>query len=286
MTENLDDYILSHITPEPEHLRRLYRRTHLRHLYPRMCSGHLQGRLLAMISAMVSPRRILELGTYTGYSALCLAEGLRPDGRLHTVEIDDEMEEEPTELFATAPGGDRITLHIGDAETIVNEIDEEWDLVYIDANKRRYVEYLDAVLPLGRQSNRHRHQPRRPDPRPRPLQQLRSRPPLPRNRHPPPPRRPNPPPQTPLTSSSPPRQRLHHGAAPHRRTKPAPIPQCAILRLAPHNHLSHHHEKPPSCRAAPWCSRQTTREYHHTLCDNTSCAPWSRPHHLKTLGEG
>lgn len=147
MTENLDDYILSHITPEPEHLRRLYRRTHLRHLYPRMCSGHLQGRLLAMISAMVSPRRILELGTYTGYSALCLAEGLRPDGRLHTVEIDDEMEEELTELFATAPGGDRITLHIGDAETIVNEIDEEWDLVYIDANKRRYVEYLDAVLP-------------------------------------------------------------------------------------------------------------------------------------------
>lgn len=147
MTENLDDYILSHITPEPEHLRRLYRRTHLRHLYPRMCSGHLQGRLLAMISAMVSPRRILELGTYTGYSALCLAEGLRPDGRLHTVEIDDEMEEELTELFATAPGSDRITLHIGDAETIVNEIDEEWDLVYIDANKRRYVEYLDAVLP-------------------------------------------------------------------------------------------------------------------------------------------
>lgn len=147
MTENLDDYILSHITPEPEHLRRLYRRTHLRHLYPRMCSGHLQGRLLAMISAMVSPRRILELGTYTGYSALCLAEGLRPDGRLHTVEIDDEMEEELTELFATAPGGDRIILHIGDAETIVNEIDEEWDLVYIDANKRRYVEYLDAVLP-------------------------------------------------------------------------------------------------------------------------------------------
>lgn len=147
MTENLDDYILSHITPEPEHLRRLYRRTHLRHLYPRMCSGHLQGRLLAMISAMVSPRRILELGTYTGYSALCLAEGLRPDGRLHTVEIDDEMEEELTELFATAPGGDRIILHIGDAETIVNEIDEEWDLVYIDANKRRYVEYLDAILP-------------------------------------------------------------------------------------------------------------------------------------------
>lgn len=150
-TDSLDDYILSHISPEPDHLRRLYRRTHLRHLYPRMCSGHLQGRLLSMISAMVSPDRILELGTYTGYSALCLAEGLREGGRLHTVEIDDEMEEELTELFGSAPGGDRITLHIGDAEEIVKSIDETWDLIYIDANKRRYIEYLDAVLPRLRQ---------------------------------------------------------------------------------------------------------------------------------------
>ena len=116
-----------------------------------MCSGHLQGRLLSMISAMVSPDRILELGTYTGYSALCLAEGLREGGRLHTVEIDDEMEEELTELFGSAPGGDRITLHIGDAEEIVESIDETWDLIYIDANKRRYIEYLDAVLPRLRQ---------------------------------------------------------------------------------------------------------------------------------------
>lgn len=147
MTEELNDYILSHISPEPEHLSRLYRRTHLRHLYPRMCSGHLQGRLLSMISAMVAPRRVLELGTYTGYSALCLAEGLKDDGQVHTIEIDDEMEEELTELFATAPGGDRITLHIGDAEKIIKEIDEDWDLVYIDANKRHYIEYLDAVMP-------------------------------------------------------------------------------------------------------------------------------------------
>lgn len=151
MAETLDDYILSHISPEPDHLRRLYRRTHLRHLYPRMCSGHLQGRLLAMISAMISPRRILELGAYTGYSALCLAEGLKPDGQLHTIEIDDEMEEELTELFESAPGGERITLHIGDAEEIVGKIDETWDLIYIDANKRRYTEYLDAVLPRLRQ---------------------------------------------------------------------------------------------------------------------------------------
>ncbi|WP_289752248.1 O-methyltransferase [uncultured Duncaniella sp.] len=147
MCDNLDDYILRHISAEPEHLKRLYRRTHLRHLYPRMCSGHLQGRMLSMLSSMIKPQRILELGAYTGYSALCLAEGLAKDGQLHTIEVDDEMEDELLELFATSPGGNCITLHIGDAEEIIGTIDEMWDLVYIDANKRRYVEYLDLVLP-------------------------------------------------------------------------------------------------------------------------------------------
>lgn len=147
MYADIDDYILKHISPEPKHLHELYRRTHLRHLYPRMCSGHLQGRLLAMLSAMIRPSRILELGTFTGYSALCLAEGLREGGELHTVEVDDEMAEELEELFSTAPGGEKVRLHIGDAENIINEIDETWDLVYIDANKRRYVEYLELALP-------------------------------------------------------------------------------------------------------------------------------------------
>lgn len=147
MSDRLDEYILAHISPEPEHLRKLYRRTHLRHLYPRMCSGHLQGRMLSMLSAMIHPSRVLELGAYTGYSALCLAEGLAEDGRLHTIEVDDEMEDELLDLFATAPGGDRITLHIGDAEQLIDSIDETWDLVYIDANKRRYIEYLTLVLP-------------------------------------------------------------------------------------------------------------------------------------------
>lgn len=147
MSADLDDYILGHISPEPQHLHELYRHTHLHHLYPRMCSGHLQGRMLAMLSAMVRPMRILELGTFTGYSALCLAEGLAPGGELHTIEIDDEMADELTELFATSPCGDRIRLHIGDAEKLIDSIDETWDLVYIDANKRRYVEYLEKVLP-------------------------------------------------------------------------------------------------------------------------------------------
>ena len=143
----MEDYILSHISPEPEHLSRLYRHTHLMHLYPRMCSGHLQGRLLAMLVSMIKPGRVLELGTFTGYSALCLAETLPEGGQVHTVEVDDEMEDELTELFANSPGGDRITLHIGDALSVIPTLHEEWDLVYIDANKRDYIAYLDLLLP-------------------------------------------------------------------------------------------------------------------------------------------
>ena len=143
----MEDYILSHISPEPDHLKRLYRETHLHHLYPRMCSGHLQGRMLKMLVSMINPRRVLELGAYTGYSVLCLAEGLTGDASLHTVEIDDEMEEWLLDRFATAPGGERITLHIGDALEVIQAIDETWDLVYIDANKRDYTAYYEAVMP-------------------------------------------------------------------------------------------------------------------------------------------
>lgn len=142
-----EDYILSHISPEPEHLQRLYRHTHLTHLYPRMCSGHLQGRLLSMLVSMIRPRRILELGTFTGYSALCLAETLPEGGEVHTVELDDEMEEELEALFASSPGGDRVKLHIGDAMQVIPTLGDDWDLVYIDANKRDYTAYLDLLLP-------------------------------------------------------------------------------------------------------------------------------------------
>lgn len=142
-----EDYILSHISPEPEHLQRLYRHTHLTHLYPRMCSGHLQGRLLSMLVSMIRPRRVLELGTFTGYSALCLAETLPEGGEVHTVELDDEMEEELEALFASSPGGDRVKLHIGDAMQVIPTLGVDWDLVYIDANKRDYTAYLDLLLP-------------------------------------------------------------------------------------------------------------------------------------------
>lgn len=147
MNQDLYNYILGHMDPEPEELHQLERRTNIRLINGRMCSGHLQGRMLAMLVSMIKPRRVLELGTFTGYSALCLAETLSEGGEVHTVELDDEMEEELTELFATSPGGDRITLHIGDALEVIPTLHEDWDLVYIDANKRDYIAYLDLLLP-------------------------------------------------------------------------------------------------------------------------------------------
>ena len=144
---DLDEYIDAHISPEPEHLQRIYRNTYLHHLYPRMCSGHMQGRLLTMLTQMIKPKRIIELGAFTGYSTLCFAEGMPSDAVLHTIEIDDEMEDELREAFAASPWGDRIVLHIGDALDIIPTIDERWDLAFIDANKRSYIEYYEMLLP-------------------------------------------------------------------------------------------------------------------------------------------
>ena len=146
----IDEYISSHIDAEPPELHRLWRRTHLTRLYPRMCSGHAQGRLLAMLTRMIRPRRILELGTFTGYSALCFAEAMPDGARLHTVEINDEYADDLRELFASSPRGADIVLHIGDAEDVVPALASEgpFDLVFIDANKRRYAACYRAVLPL------------------------------------------------------------------------------------------------------------------------------------------
>lgn len=149
MTEELEDYILSHIDEEGEHLARLNRETHIYHLRPRMCSGHLQGRLLKMFVRMINPRNILELGTFTGYSGLCLAEGLiAPDGELHTIEIDDELEDFIRSHFEASAFADRIHLHIGDAREILPSLGKTFDLVFMDANKREYCEYYDLVFPM------------------------------------------------------------------------------------------------------------------------------------------
>jgi caffeoyl-CoA O-methyltransferase len=145
MTEELEDYILAHIDEEGDTLESLNRDTHLYHLRPRMCSGHLQGKILKMLVRMINPKTILELGTFTGYSALAMADGLT-DGELHTIEIDDELEEFIINHFESAPNGDKIHLHIGDAREIIPQLNKQFDMVFIDANKRQYVEYYNLVF--------------------------------------------------------------------------------------------------------------------------------------------
>jgi predicted O-methyltransferase YrrM len=143
----LEDYILSHSDPEPEYLAKVNRTTHLKVINPRMLSGHLQGRALAMFCHMIQPGKILELGTFTGYSALCMAEALPDDGILHTIECDDELESFILQNFAGSEHGKKICLHIGDALSEIKNIEETFDLVFIDADKREYLAYYEAVLP-------------------------------------------------------------------------------------------------------------------------------------------
>lgn len=147
MTEQLDDYILRHIDAEPEHLHRLWRATQLHLLYPRMASGHLQGRMLVMLTRMIRPQRILELGTFSGYSALCLAEGMPETAELHTIEVNDEQEDFTRPWLEQSPWADRIHLHIGDAMDIVPTLGGQFDLIYIDADKRHYADYYRLVMP-------------------------------------------------------------------------------------------------------------------------------------------
>ena len=158
----LSEYIEQHSSPESVVLQQITRSTHLEVINPRMLSGHVQGRVLSMLSQMIQPRRVLELGTFTGYSALCLAEGLREDGKLITIEHNDEMEDSIRRNLALSPLGEKIELKIGEAKEILkqlgNEIanqlkensekQEKFDLVFIDADKKEYCDYLDLVLPL------------------------------------------------------------------------------------------------------------------------------------------
>lgn len=142
MSPELEAYIERHIEREPDHLDRLERETNLRRINGRMCSGHIQGRILKMFTLMIRPKRVLELGTFTGYSALCIAEGLPSDATLLTVELEDELEEAIREAFARAEAGKRITLRIGDALEVCRRLpDASFDMVFIDADKRQYPQY-------------------------------------------------------------------------------------------------------------------------------------------------
>jgi len=144
---NVEDYILSHTDAEPEYLAKVNRATHLKLINPRMLSGHLQGRVLSMFCKMIQPHNILELGTFTGYSALCMAESLPENGILHTIECDDELEDFIKQNFSASEYNDKIKLHIGDALQIIGKLYITFDLVFIDADKREYLAYYEAVLP-------------------------------------------------------------------------------------------------------------------------------------------
>jgi predicted O-methyltransferase YrrM len=147
----IEEYILSHSDPEPDLLKELRRDAHLHLLRPRMIAGHLQGRLLKMFVHMICPKHILEIGTYTGYSAICLAEGLSERGHLYTIEIDDEMEDFIRKYLDQSEQKEKISLHIGDALDIIPTFkDNFFDLVFIDADKRKYWEYIEAAFPKVR----------------------------------------------------------------------------------------------------------------------------------------
>ena len=146
LSEELESYAAQHTEDEPLLLQELNKRTHLNVLQPRMISGHFQGRFLSLLSKMVQPRTILEIGTYTGYATLCLAEGLQPDGVLHTIDIKEELTDLQREFFDRSGYGSQIVQHLGKAADIIPSLNTTFDLVFIDADKQNYAHYFDLVI--------------------------------------------------------------------------------------------------------------------------------------------
>ncbi|MBR4997863.1 MAG: class I SAM-dependent methyltransferase [Bacteroidaceae bacterium] len=144
--EAIEAYILQHMDEESDYLKALYRQTHVKLINPRMTSGHLQGRLLKMLVQMVRPQRVLEIGTFTGYSALCMAEGLEEGAMLHTYEIDDELEDFTRPWIEGSPHGHKVCFHIGNALDEVPHLGETFDLVFMDGDKRQYMQYYEMVM--------------------------------------------------------------------------------------------------------------------------------------------
>lgn len=147
---NIDEYILQHIDPEPDYLYRLYRATNVELLHGRMASGHLQGRLLKMLVEMIRPRNILEVGTFAGYSAICMAEGLEDGGKVYTFEINDEQEDFTRRWISQSAVADRIEFIIGDAITLAPQLGITFDMAFIDGDKRTYTEAYEAALAVLR----------------------------------------------------------------------------------------------------------------------------------------
>ena len=144
----LEKYVCDHSEKESDLLKKINRETHLEVLQPRMLSGHFQGRVLSMFSKMIRPERILEIGTYTGYSALCLAEGLTPNGKLVTIDINEELSARVRGYFAESTYAKQIDYLIGDAMELIPALNEKWDIVFIDADKHNYINYYHLVFPM------------------------------------------------------------------------------------------------------------------------------------------
>ena len=146
IAQELDNYVCSHTSEESELLKRVNRETHLEVLQPRMLSGHFQGRILSMFSKMIQPECVLEIGTYTGYSALCLAEGLKDNGKLITIDVNEELESRVRNYFKSSDFKEQIDYRIGDAMKIISELNEQFDIVFIDADKLNYINYYNLVF--------------------------------------------------------------------------------------------------------------------------------------------
>lgn len=146
LTPQLDKYISEHTSPEGDYLYRLFRATHVEILAPQMASGHVQGRFLKFLVKMIKPKRILEIGTFTGYSAICMSEGLDADGKIYTFEVEDELEDFTRKWIDGSEHGSKIVFTIGNALEIVPILGEKFDMVFIDGNKREYIEYYEMAI--------------------------------------------------------------------------------------------------------------------------------------------
>lgn len=148
ISEELENYIEKHSAAEPELLQQLNKETYQKILQPRMLSGHFQGRVLSMLSKIITPKHILELGTYTGYATLCLAEGLKSDGTIDTIDINEELEDIQHKYFNTSAFKEQIIQHVGNALDIVPTLNKKFDLVFIDADKENYINYWNLIVPM------------------------------------------------------------------------------------------------------------------------------------------
>lgn len=148
LSEALEDYVARHSEDEPELLAQLNRETHLKILQPRMLSGHFQGRVLSLLSKLIRPTNILEIGTYTGYATLCLAEGLADGGTIDTLDNNEELFDFQRKYFDASSWGTQITQHLGNALDILPQLSKTYDLVFTDADKENYIQYFHAVLPM------------------------------------------------------------------------------------------------------------------------------------------